>query len=103
LLLFLISITLVIGGLYWMQDLLILVAFAMIMAMVLLPICRWLEQRGLPRSISIAVCLIITVAILIGIVFLLVFQLIEFANDWPLFMKKLKLGFPVYNLSYLGI
>jgi len=84
----LISITLVIGGLYWMQDLLILVAFAMIMAMVLLPICRWLEQRGLPRSISIAVCLIITVAILIGIVFLLVFQLIEFANDWPLFIKK---------------
>lgn len=84
----LISIALVIGGLYWMQDLLILVAFAMIMAMVLLPICRWLEQRGLPRSISIAVCLIITVAILIGIVFLLVFQLIEFANDWPLFIKK---------------
>jgi predicted PurR-regulated permease PerM len=84
----LISITLVLVGLYWMQDLLILVAFAMIMAMVLLPICSWLEQKGLPRSLSIAICLIITVAILIGIVFLLAFQLIEFANDWPLFIKK---------------
>ena len=84
----LISITLVIVGLYWMQDLLILVAFAMILAMVLLPICRWLEQKGLPRSLSIAICLVFTVAILIGIVFLLAFQLIEFANDWPLFIKK---------------
>lgn len=41
----LISITLVIAGLYWLQDLLILVAFAMIMAMVLLPTCRWLEKK----------------------------------------------------------
>ena len=36
----------------------------------------------------LSVAIPVAVAILIGIGFLLAFQLIEFANDWPLFIKK---------------
>jgi predicted PurR-regulated permease PerM len=84
----LISIYLVLLGLYYLQDLLILIAFALILAMVLLPICRGLENKGLPRSIAITICLLFSIAIIIGLFSLLAFQIIEFSNEWPLFIKK---------------
>ena len=84
----LISIYLVMLGLYYLQDLLILIAFALILAMVLLPLCRGLENKGFPRSVAISICLLSSVAIIVGLISLLTFQIIEFSNDWPMFIKK---------------
>ena len=84
----LISIYLVMLGLYYLQDLLILIAFALILAMVLLPLCRGLENKGFPRSAAISICLLFSVAIIVGLISLLAFQIIEFSNDWPIFIKK---------------
>ncbi len=84
----LISIYLVLLGLYYLQDLLILIAFALILAMVLLPLCRGLENKGIPRSVAISICLLFSVAIIAGLISLLAFQIIEFSNDWPMFIKK---------------
>ena len=84
----LISIYLVLLGLYYLQDLLILIAFALILAMVLLPLCRGLENKGFPRSVAISICLLFSVAVIAGLISLLTFQIIEFSNDWPMFIKK---------------
>jgi predicted PurR-regulated permease PerM len=84
----LISIYLVLLGLYYLQDLLILIAFALILAMVLLPLCRGLENKGFPRSLAISIGLLFSVAIIVGLISLLFFQIIEFSNDWPIFIKK---------------
>jgi predicted PurR-regulated permease PerM len=84
----LISIALVILGLYLLQDLLILLSFGMILAMLLLPICAWLERRGLPRAISISICLLLLVLVLGGLLLLLIGQAAEFVSDWPIFIKK---------------
>lgn len=84
----LISIMIVILGLFWLQDLLILVAFSLILAMVLLPVCRRIENVGIPRSISIFICLLISVFLISGLLLLLSLQIIEFSNDWPVFIKK---------------
>ncbi len=77
----LISIALVVLGLYLMQDLLILLSFGMILAMLLLPICAWFEKRGLPRSLSIGICLLLLILLLGGLLLLLIGQAAEFVND----------------------
>ncbi|AWL08270.1 UPF0118 inner membrane protein YhhT [Aquirufa nivalisilvae] len=84
----LISISILVLGLYLLQDLLILLAAALILAMLLLPLAAWLERKGLPRSVSIAICLIITVAAIAGVLAILTVQMVEFASDWPIFIKK---------------
>jgi predicted PurR-regulated permease PerM len=84
----LISISLVIIGMYWMKDFLILLSFALIFAFLLLPMCLQLEKRGIPRSLSIGISLFITMVGIFGIVALLSMQMAEFISDWPNFIKK---------------
>lgn len=84
----LISICLVLIGMYWMKDLLILLSFALIFALLLLPLCTKLESKGLPRSLSIAISLLITLIILTGVISLLSLQMAEFISDWPNFIQK---------------
>ncbi|RXK50968.1 AI-2E family transporter [Aquirufa rosea] len=84
----LISITLLVLGLYLLQDLLILLAAALVLALLLHPLASWLEKKGFPRSLSIAICLILTVAVISGILAILTVQMVEFASDWPIFIKK---------------
>ena len=84
----LISMCLVIIGLYWMKDILILLSFALIFALLLLPICSKLESKGLPRLFSIAISLLITLIIIAAIISLLSLQMAEFISDWPIFIHK---------------
>jgi len=84
----LICIALVILGLYLLQDLLILVSYSMILAMLVLPVCEWLESKGLARSLSIVICLFIMFAFIGLLLLLLVGQIAEFASDWPMFIRK---------------
>jgi predicted PurR-regulated permease PerM len=84
----LISIALVVLGLYLLQDLLIILSFSMILAMLVLPMCSWMESKGMVRSLAITICLLIMFVVLGLILLLLIGQIAEFANDWPLFIKK---------------
>lgn len=84
----LISITLVILGLYLLQDLLIILSFSMILAMLVLPICTWFESKGMARSLAIVICLFVMFAIIGLLLFLLIGQIAQFANDWPMFIRK---------------
>lgn len=84
----LISIALVVLGLYLLQDLLVILSFSMILAMLLLPVCSWLEAKGVSRSISIVICLLLMVFVLGLLLLMLIGQIAEFANDWPIFIKK---------------
>ncbi|MFM6937379.1 MAG: AI-2E family transporter, partial [Aquirufa sp.] len=84
----LISISLVVLGLYLLQDLLILLSFSMILAMLVLPVCTWLESKGFARALAISICLLIMFAFIGLLLLLLVGQIAEFASDWPMFIRK---------------
>jgi predicted PurR-regulated permease PerM len=60
----------------------------MIFAMLVLPVCEWLESKGLARSLSIVICLFIMFAFIGLLLLLLVGQIAEFASDWPMFIRK---------------
>jgi len=76
--------------LYFGKTLFIPLFFGLLIAVVMYPICKWLEMRGWNKSIAIAICLLIVTilfAILSGI---LVWQLKVFSKDAPAIFYRLE-------------
>lgn len=86
--LFIITIYFLISGLYYSQELLIPILFAGLIAMLVLPLCRFFERKKLSRSVSIVICLFVIFVVITGIVFLTYTQLAVLARDFPLFKTK---------------
>lgn len=75
--------------LYFGSPLFIPLSFALLVSFVLYPICSWLEQKGLPRWVAIMLCLLLLMVVVGGLIFLLVRQVISFAQEWPQLQNKL--------------
>lgn len=81
-------ITLVI--LYFGRSLFIPLSFALLISFLLYPVCRWLEQKGMHRSIAIGLSLVSVLFIFVVIAYLLFTQIIEFSNEWANLEIKLE-------------
>jgi len=69
--------------LYFTKVITIPMAFGLLIAMVLYPLCRWLEQRRWPRSAAIAACLAIVFVIGAGLIGVMVWQVVELRQELP--------------------
>lgn len=69
------------AGLYYAKPFLVPFTIAAILAMLFLPISRWLERKGLQRGWSSLLCVLLFVSIVIGIVLLLSYQISSLAQD----------------------
>lgn len=76
--------------LYFGRTLFIPMCYGLLIAIVLYPVCRWLEQRGWPRSLAITVGLLIVALLFAALVMLLVIQLHVFWKDFPALLARLK-------------
>lgn len=81
-------ITLVI--LYFGRSLFIPLSFAMLISFLLYPVCRWLEQKGLHRSVAIGLSLASVFFVFTVILYLLFAQVAEFSNEWKNLEIKLE-------------
>lgn len=68
---------------YAAQNILIPFAFAVLLAVVLLPVVQYLEKKKLSRVISIAVAIILALSIIAGIIYFLSSQIASFMQDIP--------------------
>lgn len=68
---------------------LIPIAFAAILAMLLLPLCRRLEDKGLNRGLSGIICLLVFLLSVSGIIALLVWQISDLAKDLSQMEQKI--------------
>lgn len=75
--------------LYFGSTLFIPLSFALLISFVLYPVCRWLEEKGLPRWAAISLCLFLLVVLVGGLAFLLVRQVIQFGQEWPQLQDKI--------------
>lgn len=82
------------------QPLLVPLSFALLISFVLYPICRWLEQHKVPRSLAIALALLLLLVALGGLVFLLIQQFVDFSKEWPSLQAKV-VGLVEQISSYL--
>ncbi|GAB2783936.1 putative PurR-regulated permease PerM [Hymenobacter luteus] len=71
-----------------LDDVLLPLVFSGIFSLLLLPICRWLELKGLPRVLAIILCLLLLVLIVAGVVVGFGSQLAQFKNEIPKLQTK---------------
>ncbi len=68
---------------YAAQNILIPFAFAILLAIVLLPIVQYLERKKFSKVISIAIAIILALSIIAGIIYFLSSQIASFMQDIP--------------------
>jgi predicted PurR-regulated permease PerM len=80
--------------LYFGRTLFIPMFFGLLVAMVMYPVCRWLERKKWPRSFAIAACLLLVTVLIAALVALLIWQINALQEDAPFIMQKLKQQLP---------
>lgn len=74
---------LVIGGLYVAQAFFIPLTFAAILAMLLIPLCRKLEGKGVNRGFATLICVLLLVLFFAVLTTMLSAQIASFVDDLP--------------------
>jgi predicted PurR-regulated permease PerM len=69
--------------LYWGKALLIPLSFAWLMSIILYPVCRWLERKGLGRSLAIGLSLAVVLVISLLLLGVVAWQLAAFRQELP--------------------
>ena len=76
--------------LYFGKTLFIPLFFGLLIAIVMYPICKWLEQHGWNKPLAITVCLLIVAVLFAGLLALLVWQVKTFSKDLPAMINRLE-------------
>lgn len=84
----LISLVIIIYGLHALQGLLIPLIFAILFAVLLFPLAQRLENWRIPRVLAITLCLILTLAVLVGILYAVSMQIRSFAEVLPQLVER---------------
>lgn len=74
--------------LYFGKPLLVPLFFGLLIAIVMCPVCRWLERKGCRRSIATFFCLLIVTVLIAALVLLLVWQVNLLQKDVPVIIEK---------------
>jgi predicted PurR-regulated permease PerM len=77
--------------LYYAQSILIPLGFAVLLSLLVLPLCNILEKWHFPRGLAVFLCLFIVVVTISGLVFLFSTQVINLAKDFPTYMDQLQI------------
>ncbi len=72
---------LLIAGLYYAKAFLVPVAFAALFSMLLLPVCVWLQQRGVTKALAVLLSVLVLVGFFAGILWLLTWQVSDLAQN----------------------
>lgn len=84
----LLSLVIIIYGLHALQGLLIPLVFAILFSVLLFPLVRRLENWRVPRVLAIALCLILTLAVIVGILYAVSVQISSFGEVYPQLVKR---------------
>lgn len=68
-------------GLYYAQSFLIPLCFAGILAMLLLPVSKWLQVKGASQGVAALLSTLLLIAVIAGIIALLAWQLTDFIGN----------------------
>ncbi|GAB3897563.1 AI-2E family transporter [Spirosoma agri] len=86
----LLSLVIIVYGLHTLQGLLIPLVFAILFSVLLFPLAQRLENWGVPRILAIALCLILTLTVIVGILYAVSMQISSFAEVMPQLITRVK-------------
>jgi predicted PurR-regulated permease PerM len=76
--------------LYFGKTLFIPLFFGLLIAMVMYPVCKWLEAKGWGRALAITACLFIVTIVFAALLAVMVWQINVFSKDAPALLNKLE-------------
>jgi predicted PurR-regulated permease PerM len=91
------AIILIVAALYFAKALLIPMSYALLLAVVLFPMCRKLERHGWSRAIAISVALLVVTLLFAVLLALLVVEINLFSQDLPALKQKLLVALPEFQ------
>ncbi|RSK45223.1 AI-2E family transporter [Hymenobacter rigui] len=86
---FMLALVLLVYSLKVLDDILLPLLFSAVFTLLLLPICRWLEQKGVPRILAIIICLVLVLAVFASVILGFGSQLAQFKNEIPKLQTKM--------------
>lgn len=82
------SMLIMVYALYELKELLIPLVFAILFSVLLFPLCSRLERWRVPRIPAVLLCLILMLAVIVGILYAVTTQISSFAEVLPQLVKK---------------
>jgi len=76
--------------LYFGKTLFIPLFFGLLIAMVMHPVCKWLERHRLNKPLAITVCLLIVTVVFAALLALLFWQINVFSKDAPALLNRIE-------------
>lgn len=80
--------------LYFGRTLFIPFLFGLLVAMIMHPMCCWLEKRNLSRSLAIAICLSVVIGLFFALLYILMLEIDAFSKDIPMILTRLASSLP---------
>jgi predicted PurR-regulated permease PerM len=74
--------------LYFAQNVLIPLVFGTLLAMLMTPVCRKLDKKGLKRGLSVTICILILLLVLAAVITIIGIQVANIGQDLPNIQKK---------------
>lgn len=71
------------------KNILVPIAYSMLLAMLLLPMNNWLERRRIPRIGAIFISIFVSFVLILGIIYFISFQIAGFMDDMPAIKRHL--------------
>jgi predicted PurR-regulated permease PerM len=79
--------------LFFGRTLFIPLSFALLISCVLYPACKWLEKKGINKSVAIAIAMGAIIVLIATILYLLFLQVASFSEEWQELRIKLSEAF----------
>lgn len=80
--------------LYFGRTLFIPLLLGLLVAVIMHPMCYWLEQRNIPRSVAISLCLSVVIILFVALLYVLALEINAFSKDIPLILNRLSSSVP---------
>lgn len=88
--LFLLLVFLVVAGLYFAKPFLVPLCFGGLLAMLFLPLSRWLERKHIPKGLAILTCILVLLSIITIVVLLISWQVTDLTGEVSNIQNKLQ-------------
>jgi predicted PurR-regulated permease PerM len=85
----LISLTIICLGLYFAKGIILPILFAILLAMLLLPVTNFLSRKKFPKPLSIIIPLLLSIVVIAAVVYFLSSQVINFMDDAPKLRERI--------------
>lgn len=79
--LLLLLVFLIVAGLYYAKPFLVPLCFGALLAMLFLPLSRWLERKKIPKGLAILICLVLLLSIITLIIIVISWQVTDLTGE----------------------